>query len=75
MYIVCCIILAAYGWTTVRNEIKVQIYSGLKFGDAAKNNVKKGDDNSAVAYVTKICSRSFRLLIRVVIYQIVHIDK
>ena len=31
--------------------------------------------NSAVAYVTKICSRSFRLLIRVVIYQIVHIDK
>ena len=30
---------------------------------------------SAVAYVTKTCSRSFRLLIRVIIYQIVHIDK
>ena len=30
---------------------------------------------SAVAYVTKTCSRSFRLLIRVVIYQTVHIDK
>ena len=30
---------------------------------------------SAVAYVTKTCSRSFRLLIRVVVYQIVHIEK
>ena len=26
----------AYGCTTVRNEILVQIYSGLEFGDAAK---------------------------------------
>ena len=38
MYIVCCITLATYGCTTVRNEILVKIYSGLKFGDAAKNN-------------------------------------
>ena len=30
---------------------------------------------SAVAYVTKTCSHSFRLLIRIVIYQIVHLDK
>ena len=30
---------------------------------------------SAVAYVTKKCSRGFRLLIRVIIYQIVHLDK
>ena len=44
MYIVCCIILAAYGLTTVRNEVLVQIYSGLKFGDAAKNKVKQNDD-------------------------------
>ena len=40
MYIVCCITLAPYGCTTVRNEILVQIYGGLKFGDAVKNNVK-----------------------------------
>ena len=31
--------------------------------------------SSAVAYVSKTRSRSFRLLIRVVIYQIVHLDK
>ena len=31
--------------------------------------------NSAVAYVTKTCCRSFRLLIMVVIYQIVNLDK
>ena len=30
MYNVCCIILAAHGWTTVRNESLVQIYNGLK---------------------------------------------
>ena len=38
MYIVFCITLAAYGCTTVGNEILVQIYGGL--GDAAKDNVK-----------------------------------
>ena len=44
MYIVCCITLAAYGWTTVRNQILVQIQIGLKVGDAVKNNVLLGDD-------------------------------
>ena len=52
MYIVCCIILAAYGWNTVRNEVLVQIYSCLKFGDAAKNSVKKDDDT---LYIFGVC--------------------
>ena len=41
---------------------------------AIKRNNKKSE-MSLPGLRTKTCSRSFRLLIRVVIYQIVHLDK